>query len=137
MALTERFERLYEPEPNSGCWLWKGATACGYGYFRHRPAHRFAYELYRGPIPEGLQLDHLCRVRSCVNPSHLEAVTQGVNLHRGETIAARNAAKTHCPKGHEYTPMPRKLGVFRYCLVCQADWRRAHNNSKLSSQGGA
>ena len=67
-------------------------------------AHRVVYEHFHGPIPVGLQLDHLCRVHNCVNPDHLEPVTSKENLHRGDTHAARNAAKTHCPKQHEYTP---------------------------------
>ena len=78
----------------------------GYGQFwdgtRLVRAHRFAYEQIVGPIPDGLQLDHLCRVRSCVNPAHLEPVTCQVNLLRGTGASARNAIKTHCPQGHAY-----------------------------------
>jgi hypothetical protein len=97
-----------EPEPNTGCWLWSGrANAAGYGTvtFRRRDqlAHRVAFELLRAPIPAGLVLDHLCRVRCCVNPDHLEPVTQAVNVRRAEqSISQVNVAKTHCPQGHSY-----------------------------------
>jgi hypothetical protein len=92
-----------------GCWEW---MACkdkdGYGIvaengYHMRRAARVVYELWRSPIPEGLQIDHLCRNRGCVNPWHLEPVTQRENMLRGDTFAARHAAKTHCPRGHEYT----------------------------------
>jgi hypothetical protein len=63
-------------------------------------AHRYAYELLVGPIPPGTELDHLCRVRHCVNPAHLEAVAHRDNLLRGDTIPGRNARKTECPRGH-------------------------------------
>lgn len=66
-------------------------------------AHRYAYELLVGPIPEGLHIDHLCRVRLCVNPAHLEAVTCHENNRRSTSPTAVNAKKTHCPRGHEYT----------------------------------
>lgn len=97
----ERFAEKYRVD-DSGCWIW---TACthqfGYGEFRFRGkcarAHRVAYELLVGPIPEGLTIDHLCRVRNCVNPAHLEPVTFAENVRRGA------AAITHCPHGHEYT----------------------------------
>lgn len=65
-------------------------------------AHRYAYEHFIGPIPEGLQVDHLCRVRNCVNPDHLEAVTCRENVLRGDGVAAANARATHCPQGHAY-----------------------------------
>ena len=65
-------------------------------------AHRFAYETFVGPIPEGLTIDHLCRIRHCVNPEHLEAVTDRVNILRGEGISAQHARATHCPQGHPY-----------------------------------
>lgn len=78
------------PEPNSGCWLWSGAhSKNGYGYCRHPVtrkvgnSHRIVYEMERGPIPEGLHLDHLCRNPACVNPDHLEPVTRSVNCNRG------------------------------------------------------
>lgn len=97
-------ERFSEREPMSGCWLWTGGTASGYGrvngqYHGNKvawAAHRISFELHRGKIPKGLDLDHLCRVRSCINPDHLEPVTRQVNLVRG--LGGR--LKTHCPKGH-------------------------------------
>jgi hypothetical protein len=87
-SVRERFEKFFEPEPNTGCWLWMGTVErrCGYPQIWYEGtnclAHRIAYELYVGPIPDGLVLDHLCRVRSCVNPKHLEAVTAAVNNAR-------------------------------------------------------
>lgn len=106
--------------PNA-CWLWRGhADQDGYGSFgkRSERAHRVAYELMARPIPDGLRIDHLChnadescpggtacRHRLCVNPTHLEPVTQRENLLRSRlTGPHRNAAKTHCPQGHEYSP---------------------------------
>lgn len=82
------FDHFYIPEPNSGCWLWFGATTeRGYGVVvangRSIRAHRISYETAKGQIPEGLVLDHLCRVHCCVNPDHLEAVTQLENVRRG------------------------------------------------------
>jgi len=80
-----------------------------------------AYELECGPIPDGLVLDHLCRVRACVRPGHLEAVTQRVNLLRGRTIQAANAAKTHCLRGHRFdseNTYVTSLGQ-RRCITCK------------------
>jgi hypothetical protein len=87
------------------CWLWTGAVGTsGYGRigdgYRTDQVHRVAYELHVGPIPDGLHIDHLCRVKLCVNPDHLEAVTQAENNRRA--AAARTV--THCKRGHEFTP---------------------------------
>ena len=94
-------------DKSGSCWLWKGAiSADGYGNIMtgHRGkclrAHRVAYELLVGPIPSGLTLDHLCRNRACVNPRHLEAVTNKENILRGEASAAVNARKESCKRGH-------------------------------------
>jgi hypothetical protein len=89
-----------------GHWMWQGRpNAWGYGRLVVDGvltyAHRFSYTLLVGPIPEGLGIDHLCRVKLCVRPDHLEPVTTQVNTLRGEAPSAINAAKTHCPKGHE------------------------------------
>ena len=123
----ERFDAKWMPEPNTGCWLWTAATqGNGYGKFtvegKQVYAHRHAFERWVGPIPTGLTIDHLCRVRNCVNPDHLEPVTHRENLLRGETINAANAAKTHCVRGHEFTP--GNTYVYRdgrYCRTCHAD----------------
>ena len=92
-----------------GCWLWTaGLDGPGYGGFKLHPlgmfrAHRISYKLMRGAIPLGLEIDHLCRVRKCVNPDHLEAVTNRTNNLRGISPAALNAEKTHCKQGHEFS----------------------------------
>lgn len=127
--LSERFEEKYIPEPNTGCWLWTGALggggygAIGAGGKRggRRTAHRVAYELYRGPIPAGLELDHLCRTRCCVNPWHLEPVTRRENVLRGVSAAAQQAKQTHCKWGHEFTPENtyRETPTKRGCKECR------------------
>ncbi len=109
VPLPWRFMRHVEMITETGCWIWMGhLNGGGYGTFRFgrtNLAHRAAYEIFRGPIPAGLEPDHLCRVRCCVNPRHLELVTHLVNIRRGiggRTSAARERAKTHCPRGHKY-----------------------------------
>lgn len=125
-TIQEKFhDRINKTET---CWLWTGGTdAAGYGRFTHRGqyilAHRYAYVLWNGPIPGRNVPDHLCRNRRCVNPAHLEAVTEQVNILRGIGVSAINARKTHCIRGHELIPgnfLPargKKHG--RDCLVCR------------------
>lgn len=127
MSPEERFQSRIIIEPSSGCWLWQGAlNSDGYGTLRvsgrRMRAHRFAYESFVGPIGEGLTIDHLCRVRNCVNPGHLEPVTCRENLMRGETHAAANAAKTTCPRGHLFD---MSIGGRRMCRTCRREsWRQ-------------
>jgi hypothetical protein len=107
-TISEFWEKV---ERSDGCWIWTGYLhPSGYGQWwlpkpdGHRAyAHRFAYEQIVGPIPDGLTLDHLCRNRACVNPVHLEPVTNRENILRGSGRSAVNVRKTECPKGHPYT----------------------------------
>lgn len=110
-------------DKTNGCWEWRGSVWKGYGKFwfngRMVKAHRFSYSLVHGDI-EGV-LDHLCRNRACVNPDHLEDVSNKENCMRGEAPTAINARKTHCPRGHEYNEentYVRPTGS-RECKVCR------------------
>lgn len=135
--LPSRFSEKIRVDPG-GCWLWTAAQdQKGYPLFAwHRvlvKAHRFAYERMVGPIPKGLTLDHLCRVRNCVNPEHLEPVTNRVNVLRGRGVTAVNAIKTHCLRGHPlsgynlYTPPGTNWRACRTCMVNQTrEFRRKH-----------
>ena len=119
-SVLEKFESRYIPEPNTGCWLWVGHVNCyGYGAMfingKIVRAHAVSYELHTGPRIKGLELDHLCRVKTCVNPRHLEQVTHLVNVQR------YHATLTCCARGHEYTadnlgqPHGKRK---RICLTC-------------------
>ena len=103
--LLDRFEAKYIPDPSSGCWLW---TAClngdGYAIIRNghmRQAHIVSYELHRGAVLEGLELDHLCRIRHCVNPYHLEPMTHLENMRRGTSSIALALRTNTCKHGHD------------------------------------
>jgi len=112
------------------CWPWTGVlTDEGYGRFwvsrSSRPmAHRVAYQALVGPVPDGMQLDHLCRNRACCNPEHLEPVSSAENTRRGESPAALNRRKTHCHRGHPLTPdnvYERTDRPGRMCRQCRRD----------------
>lgn len=121
------------------CWLWRGYLVSGYGQFnadnKAFMAHRYAYEMLVGPIPPGLQLDHLCRVRNCVNPAHLEPVTVRENVLRGVGITAQFARATHCINGHEFTPENTgSQGKGRYCRTChRASWHRWYKRKEQAT----
>lgn len=149
--IVDRFgpveERFWAKVARSdGCWLWTGATDGDgrYGAFQHegrvQRAHRVAYMLVVGSIPDGLDLDHLCRTTLCVRPDHLEPVTHLENVMRGTSIQAVNARKTHCPKGHEYdaenTYIQPSTGG-RLCKTCAresgAERQRRYREQKRAS----
>ena len=138
MPADERFLNHVSMEPMSGCWIWTGVIRKnGYGSAHSgnekdgtdkvELAHRLSYQLFKGEIPRGLEIDHLCRFRCCVNPDHLEAVTSMVNNHRGMSPWGINSRKTHCPRGHKYD---RTCGTHRYCKTCNTESARRRRSSQ-------
>lgn len=136
---VERFMSFVSPEPNSGCWLWTGAlqgpgykTDKGYAQFRPKnggpnmSGHRFAWAIIaRKEFTPGLQLDHKCRTRTCVNPDHLEEVTYEENMRRAQPF---RAVRTHCAKGHPFDDPYRTKKGTRVCRICNLNagrkWRQ-------------
>lgn len=142
-SLTERLFSRVGNMGGEGCWTWEGSFLRG-GYGRvgsggkTKLAHRVAYELLEGPIPEGLTLDHLCRKRACVRPSHLEPVTNRTNSLRGVGPTAVNAAKESCGKGHPFCAGSTGIGItrgfrFRRCLPCHAEQERRRKAARRSA----
>lgn len=143
MTTAERFDAKWMLEPGGSCWLWTASQVRGgYGRFnvgggRLVLAHWFAYERAKGSIPEGLDLDHLCRERLCVNPDHLEPVTRRENVRRGEGVGLAESRVTHCPQGHAYTPeniyhdRKRNGRYGRKCRTCALE--RARRRTPSSS----
>jgi hypothetical protein len=116
-------------EVTVGCWLWRGTLdGAGYGVIGrgrrgsgNMPAHRAVWELLVGPIPDGMEYDHLCRIHACVNPDDAEIVTPEENKRRGYGIARLHAMRTHCPDGHPFDGVLGRRGGKqrrRYCKTC-------------------
>jgi len=117
--------RAIAPTDDDGCWMWSNyIDRDGYGYMmwqgRYRPAHAVSYETFSGPIPDGMELDHLCRNRSCINPAHLEPVTHAENVRRANAANPR-ARKEFCPQGHPYAGENLRLTLCgaRMCVTCR------------------
>lgn len=136
-SLLEKILAQSSPEPMSGCWLWTGyCYSNGYASVevsrcRSKLAHRISYELFVGPIPKGLELDHKCRVRCCINPDHLEPVTHAENMRRSpNTLSSKNIVKTRCIAGHLYDEA--NTGIWhgtRRCRICDA---RRHREKRAA-----
>ncbi len=131
IPVEKRLLRLSKKH-RSGCWLWIGSIdRCGYGKInsgRETLAHRLAYTQWVGPIPKRKEIDHICRVRNCINPKHLKAVTHRQNVFRGDYKSNhRNGRKTHCMRGHPLSGenlLIRKAyeKSVRQCRICD-EWR--------------
>jgi hypothetical protein len=136
-TIEQRLLAKIQRDEATGCWNWTGGHhPDGYGLIsvhdKTRPAHRVSFELYREPIPEKMQIHHICRNKRCVNPNHLSFHTCREHLLLDDTLAAANTAKTHCPKGHPY--FGENLYVSpcgdRHCRTCKraADLHRYHHD---------
>jgi len=136
LTMFERFTRKIDSA--GPCWIFTGCKSRGYGRIgyrgRNHAAHRVAYELFVGPIPDGMSIDHLCRNHSCVRPDHLEPVTHQENVRRGEA-GKYNAIKTHCLNGHPFDPdntyVSRGRRTCRKCArVSKARWKAEHAEAR-------
>ena len=127
----ERFWLYVMPEPNSGCWIWTASLdSKGYGQIGTsringkkilRRAHQISYEIHHGAVSEGLEINHKCLQRWCVNPDHLEAVSHKENMRYGNGPAASRARQTHCKNGHEFTEQNTYMTFegWRKCKACR------------------
>ena len=132
----QRFAEKYTVNAKTGCWEWIGVIQQNrYGKFAadgEVMAHRWSYKHYRLPIPKGLEIDHLCRVRHCVNPWHMELVTHAENMQRSDCSGNGglfNRDKTHCKHGHEFTPENTRITNdkgWRECIACRRLSSRKH-----------
>ncbi len=135
--LERRLSKRTTYVPECGCHLWTGALSRGHGVItiprlgRTIGAHRIAYALKYGEVPPGLDLDHLCRVPSCVNPDHLEAVTRKENVLRGVGVTAMYAKRTHCANGHPLGGSNAVPNDARSCLTC----KRARDRANAAAKG--
>ena len=148
-TIEQWLDQRVPDRPDGQCWLWQGCVnKAGYGITtidkRQWRAHRLAWTAWVGPIPDGLTIDHVkargCTSRLCCNPAHLELVTGGINSMRGEGPPARNARKTECVNGHEFTEentVYRKSGG-RGCRACQREhsnrYREVHRERYLDNR---
>lgn len=133
LDIKERLLSKVDTTDPDKCWTWQGSTKPqGYGNISlivngaksSYRVHRVSYEAFIGPIPVGLTLDHLCRNRACINPSHLEPVSLKENILRGQTLAAAQAQQTHCKKGHPLSG--GNLRIYRghrHCRACAAEYQ--------------
>lgn len=138
--LLERIEGRIERIPESGCWIWMGGVGPnGYGSVwvngGTKSIHRAMYEEIVGKIRRGFVIDHLCRVKCCCNPAHLEAVTQSENVLRGDSPAmqrARGGSHTNCPQGHEFSAdnVYMNPNGSRECRICRAEGTRKRRAKK-------
>lgn len=129
---AERFAFHLEPQPD-GCWYLRLTPIPQTGYAgltidgKRVLAHRLSYELHIGPIPDGMQIDHVCRVRRCVNPDHLEAVTPQENVLRGESPGAVALRRMECEFGHAFAIHGRVRHGRRICRICRMEYSRAYH----------
>ena len=142
--LRQRFEEKWEID-SKGCWIWHAfIDKAGYARLQEGGrggrvlyAHRYSYEQHKKMIPDGLQLDHLCRVRHCVNPEHLEAVTPQMNMARGQSPTMLLHMARRCKRGHEIAGTNAKRagpqGRYRQCGICQSDRARRYYRASVSS----
>lgn len=144
MSDRERVEHYSMPEPNTGCWIWiaNHSRRTQYGLAskngKSYPSHRLSYEAFVGTIPDGYVIDHLCRNPACVNPQHLEPVTQQINCHRSPiSIPGINNAKTHCDQGHEFTH--ENVYVYpdgrRECRICSRKYKAKYKRKMFDITG--
>jgi hypothetical protein len=143
---TARFWSKVNVRTAKECWEWRAAKIVGYGTFsfKRKPykAHRLAFELLKGPIAKGLVLDHLCKNPGCVNPAHLQPVTQRENTLRGTGTSARFAKQTHCKNGHALSGDNMRIPKYRYkreCIICRREkdkLRKREKNMKANQKSG-
>ena len=136
-TLEQRFDEKYRVD-DSGCWLWtEWLDSDGYGIIsikhKNHRAHRVSYERYVGKIPDGMVIDHLCRVRHCVNPDHLRVVTNAENVLCGEGKTARLARQTHCINGHSLEDAYITKDGYRQCTPCNRARAKGYREKRLTS----